>query len=222
MCGRYTLGADITELEKRFDLGRQDLHGLITRRYNIAPTQEVLAITNNGGRRAELLRWGLIPHWAKDRAIGSRMINARAETVAEKPSFRTAFKRQRCLIPADGFYEWKNTPDGKEPMRIGLKSWEPFAFAGLWEVWRSPDNEVITSCAIVTTQANEFMEPIHNRMPVILPRGAESIWLDNEADAGILQELLMPQSAPDMEAYQVSKLVNSPRNDEPACIEPVL
>jgi putative SOS response-associated peptidase YedK len=193
-------------------------------RYNIAPSQPVAVVPNDGLLKLDYYVWGLIPSWAKDPSIGSRMINARGETLAEKPSFRAAFRRRRCLILADGFYEWQQTPGGKTktPMYIRLKSGEPFAFAGLWESWNSPDGSQVLSCAIITTEPNPLMAKIHNRMPVILPQAAHMPWLHSgEADTKALSALLKPYPAEEMVAYPVSKLVNSPANDVPAVIEPL-
>ena len=168
------------------------------------------------------LRWGLIPSWAKEEAIGNRMINARAETIAEKPSFKRALQKRRCLVIADGFYEWKAEGKKKTPMFIALRSRAPFGFAGLWEIWKAPSGEAIHSCTIITTTPNKLMESIHNRMPVILPREAETAWLDRTVDdPQKLLPLLVPYPDKEMTAYEVSLLVNSPRNDVPACIEPV-
>lgn len=190
--------------------------------FNIAPTQNILTVVNEDGNHARHMRWGLIQSWAKDASIGNRMINARAETVAEKPSYRSAFRRRRCLILADGFYEWQKVGPSKRPMRIVMSSGEPFAFAGLWETWKPPEGETITSCTIITTTPNELMEPIHNRMPVIIPEQAEAFWLDPDVqDAEALSELLVPYSASEMKAYEVSTLVNSAANDSPEVIAPV-
>jgi len=224
MCGRFTLTTDLSFLQTRFDLEVANLK--LSPRYNIAPTQEVLTVVNHGSRnQGRTMRWGLVPFWAKDTTTGSRMINARAETIAENRVFRQVFPKQRCLVVADGFYEWKTTPTGKAPMRIVLKSGEPFAFAGLWSTWRSrekPDSEPLYSCTIITTVPNTLMAPIHNRMPVILSREAESLWLDPAlTSSGELRELLIPYSPTEMTAYQVSTVVNSPRNNDPACIQPV-
>ena len=218
MCGRYSLVADMSELALRFDFeggGEARLP-----RFNIAPTQEVLAVTRDSGdsrNAARAMRWGLIPFWAKDPSIGNRMINARAETVDTSPAFRRAFERRRCLVVADGFYEWLKVGKERVPMRVSLSSGEPFAFAGLWETWRSPDGEPLASCTIITTTPNAVMEPVHNRMPVILPRNAEGVWLDTSGarSAAELKELLAPYVGPGLEVYEVSKLVNSPRNDTP-------
>ena len=221
MCGRFTLTADQDSFEDRFSLTRFDLGWVPS--FNIAPTQEVLTVTNDGSEnRPELMRWGLVPSWAKDPKIGNRMINARSETLAEKPSFRTAFKRRRCLIPADGFYEWKREGKAKKPMLITANPGGLFAFAGLWETWKQPDDSWLLTCAIITTSANEFMKSIHDRMPVILPRESEASWLDpEEQDTAMLSELLLPYDSDRMEAYDVSTLVNSPRNNFPEVIEPV-
>jgi len=220
MCGRFTLTGDLNSLGERFAFRAANLS--FKPHYNIAPSQPVLAIiSNEGENRAGFLRWGLIPSWAKDEAIGNRMINARAETVAEKPSFRRALQKRRCLVLADGFYEWRREGKQKTPMYIALKSHEPFAFAGLWETWKPPTGEPIHSCTLITTTPNSLMTSIHDRMPVILPRKAEALWLDQTVeDPQEVLPLLTPYPARDMEAYAVSPLVNSPRNDTPACIEP--
>lgn len=220
MCGRFTLTADVDRLAERFAFRVANLSS--TPRYNIAPSQSVLTLINDGEPRAGLLRWGLIPSWAKDSAIGDRMINARAETVAEKPSFRRALHKRRCLVLADGFYEWRKEGKKKVPLFITLKSREPFGFAGLWETWRSPTNEAVHSCTIITTTPNRLMESIHNRMPVILSRETEALWLDRTVeDPQVLLPLLTPYADEAMEAYIVSPLVNSPRNDTAACIAPL-
>lgn len=221
MCGRYTLTLSPEQLQEA-------IPGLITPtdmapRYNIAPSQPVAVVPNDGQHRLDFYLWGLIPSWAKEPSISSRMINARGETLIEKPSFRSAFRRRRCLIPADGFYEWKQNPGSKSktPMYIKMKSGEPFAFAGLWENWNSPDGSNILSCTIITTTPNALVEPIHNRMPVILPREAYDRWLEpGEANPADLQELIRPYPAQAMTAYAVSTLVNRPENDLAACIQP--
>ena len=220
MCGRYSLTPDMDQMQIRFGFHAGDLSH--RPRYNVAPTQEVLTITNDSvENRAQFMRWGLVPFWAKDLSIGQRMINARAETVVEKPSFRKAFQSRRCLILADGFYEWKRDGKGKVPMRIVIKSGDPFGFAGLWETWKSPDGQLVKSCTIITTTPNAVTEPIHNRMPVILTEDAESLWLDpSNSDISELRELLVPYPANEMEAYEVSTLVNSPKHDVPECVAP--
>ena len=168
------------------------------------------------------MRWGLIPSWAKSASVGNRMINARAETVAEMPSFRTALQRRRCLVLADGFYEWQGKASSRRPMRITMASGEPFAFAGLWDTWRDPKGEVVRSCAIITTSANESLSPIHDRMPVILPRELESLWLDHDIqDPTALDGILRPYPAEAMEVHEVSSMVNSPANDGPEVVVPL-
>ena len=187
MCGRFSLIADLQELGERFGF---DPGGLThPPRYNAAPTQPVLAVMNGDGRHAEHLRWGLIPSWARSASVGSRLINARAETLAERPAFRAAFARRRCLVLADGFYEWRRVESSRIPMRIVMKSGEPFAFAGLSDSWRNPEGEMVRSCTIITTEPNELLQPIHDRMPVILAEGAESLWLDDDVrDPGVAGE----------------------------------
>ena len=214
MCGRYSLTADLGELAGRFEFdGDWDA---FDKRYNVAPTQEVLTVVGGQTRRAGFMRWGLIPHWAKDIKVGSRMINARAETVAEKPAFRDALRRRRCLVLADGFYEWQRIGGSKRPMRIVTRSGEPFAFAGLWSVWTNPEGNRIPSCTIITTAANDLLRPIHDRMPVILPRNLEEFWLDTSVeDLNALRSVLTPYFSDAMDAYEVSPLVNSAANDSP-------
>jgi putative SOS response-associated peptidase YedK len=183
----------------------------------------VPVVANNGDQQIEFFRWGLIPFWAEDPAIGNRMINARSETLAEKPSFRAAYRRRRCLVLADGFYEWRKEPGSrsKTPYLVRMASGEPFAFAGLWEAWR-PDDTPVLSCTIITTRPNELVAPIHNRMPVILPREAYDLWLDpGEKRPAELDPLLGPYPAAEMTAYPVSRIVNNPQNDVPEVVEPV-
>ena len=210
MRGRYSLIADLGELAKRHEFDGDWL--AFDSKYDFAPTQEVLTVVGGENRRAGYMRWGLIPHWAKNASIGSRMINARAETVAQKPAFRDALRRRRCLVLADGFYEWQRTGAVRRPMRVVMRSGEPFAFAGLWSVWRDPDGNAIPSCAIITTAANDLLRPIHERMPVILPRDMEEFWLD------ALTSVLAPYSSDEMETYEVSSLVNSVGNDGPGVV----
>jgi putative SOS response-associated peptidase YedK len=193
-------------------------------RWNVAPTQEVAAIRRDPGdprRKLVLLRWGLIPSWAKDPAIGARMINARSETVATKPAFRAALRRRRCLIPATGFYEWQKLGRVRQPWRIVMRTRAPFAMAGLWERWSSPEGRAVETCAILTTAANELVAPLHDRMPVILPREAHDVWLDTEhAAPETVLPLLCPYPAAELERYPVSRRVNDVRNDDRACVEP--
>ena len=223
MCGRFTLAADTTTLTETFP--GLELPDQLRPRYNIAPTQEVAAVANNNPAKIELFRWGLIPSWAKDPAIGNRMINARSETLAEKPSFRTAYRRWRCLVLADGYYEWRKAPAGgaKTPFYIRMASEKPFAFGGLWEQWnQSGDADAVLSCTIITCPPNEMLEQIHHRMPVILDHDAYDLWLEptNQKPAE-LNHLLMPYPADEMTAYAVSRLVNQPKNDRAECILPV-
>lgn len=220
MCGRFSLWLNLTDLVDAFPDFTFPT-GMPTR-YNVAPTQDVAVVPNNAEKHVTFFRWGLVPFWAKDPSIGNRMINARGETVAEKPAFRAAYRRRRCLILADGFYEWRKEPGStaKTPMYIQLASKEPFAFAGLWELWR-PDDTPVLSCTIITTTPNDLIVPIHNRMPVILPPTAYNRWLDpEEQKPDALNDLLVPYPAEQMTAYAVSRLVNSPANDVPGCIEP--
>ncbi len=223
MCGRFTLRAPASAVVEHFALSG-DVPPLPPR-YNIAPTQAVPVVRLDSHAqpppRRELvgLRWGLIPHWAKDPSIGSRMINARAETVAEKSAYKAALRRRRCLLAADGFYEWQKVGGRKQPYYITLHDGGPFAFAGLWECWEGPDHSHIESCTLLTTEPNELVRPIHNRMPVLLPPDAYELWLDaGEQDPGRLLPLLRPYPAELMRAHTVSTLVNSPRNDSPDCI----
>ena len=209
MCGRYSLAADLEDIQRRFEFF--DIELPHSPRYNIAPTQPVLAVANDEGGQPAYLRWGLIPSWAKSASVGNRLINARAETVAERSSFRTALARRRCLVLADGFYEWQRMGNARRPMRVVMKSGELFAFAGLWDSWRDHAGDIVRSCTIITTEPNELLRPIHNRMPVILPKGLESFWLDDEMqDPLALADILSPYSAEAMRAYEVSYLVNRP------------
>jgi putative SOS response-associated peptidase YedK len=216
MCGRYTLTIDIKTVAEKFGVPAT----LDTSpRYNIAPTQEVVSVMRNGASHLAWLRWGLIPSWAKDESIGSRMINARAETLTEKPSFKGILRSKRCLIVADGFYEWKQENGSKVPMYMTLKSGEPFAFAGLWDLWKSPGGEHIRSCTIITTEPNDLVASIHNRMPAILLPGAYADWLDPDIrDEQALSHWLAPYPAGEMTARPVSRLVNDPKRDSPELI----
>ena len=232
MCGRFVL-IDWDGIEQRFLLPEADVRQEYERhtgigdgpipRYNIAPTQDVLAIRSDGSQnRAQMMRWGLVPSWANDPKIGNRMINARAETLGERPSFRVAYRRRRCLIVADSFYEWKREGRTRTPVRFSLESGELFAFAGLWEAWKRPDDSWMLSCSVVTTAANELIANIHDRMPVILDPDVESIWLDPHRDDTVaLSELLVAYPSGQMSAYEVSRIVNSPANDGPECIVPI-
>lgn len=222
MCGRFTQTASPQVIAQQFAITNPPL---FTPRYNIAPSQPIAAIridSDTTTRTLVMLRWGLIPSWAKDTKIGNQCINAKAETVAEKPSFRSAFKKRRCLVAATGFYEWQVQGRTKQPMWIGLRSKLPFAFAGLWEHWQPTEGEPLETCTIITTEPNDLMAPIHNRMPVILPPAAYEQWLDPAfQQIEPLKALLRPYSSEDLIAYPVSTLVNNPRHDAPQCLEPV-
>jgi len=222
MCGRYTITVTMEELMLRY-LADEPAVPFHLPRYNVAPTQLVPAVVSDGQRnRLGLLRWGLIPPWAKDERDGAKMINARAETLKERPAFRDAFRRKRCLIPADGFYEWKTMPGGgKQPYRIILRGGRLFSMAGLYETWIAPDGRKIGSFAIVTTAPNPLMAEIHNRMPVILRPEDEALWLDRTVqDTEALEKLLVPYPAEEMDAYEVDKRVGNPAFDDPACLAP--
>ncbi len=222
MCGRVTVQTSAVELAREFALTSVRA-GLDRPRYNLAPTQLMPVVINDGQRVLDAYRWGLIPSWAKEAAIGNKLINARCETVSEKPSFRSAFKRRRCLVLVDGWYEWKQTTKPKTPFFFHRKDRKPLALAGLWEEWTAPDTgEVVRTCALITTGPNALMEPIHDRMPVILPQGAQELWLRPEAlEASVLQPLLVPFVEDALTAYEVARVVNSPSNDVPACVERV-
>lgn len=226
MCGRYTLIAPFVMIITRFNAVKHIQKTEYAPNYNVAPGQQVLAVINDGkDNRLGYLRWGLIPPWAKDEKMGYRLINARAETVAGKPSFRRAFQQKRCLIVADSFYEWKhleNHEKTKTPVRIRMKSGELFAMAGLWETWLSHEGNKIHSCTIITTKANELMAPIHDRMPVILRKEEEQSWIDpSNRDTRALSHLLRPFQSEQLEAYEVSKDMNSTKNNGPELIEPI-
>ena len=222
MCGRYSLTASPAELAQRFEFEFDSDTEAVSQRYNIAPTQQVLTVVGGESRQARFMRWGLIPRWAKEASTGRPLINARAETVAEKPSFRDSLKRRRCLVLADGFYEWQKRGDTKRPMRIVMRSGEPFAFAGLWAEWKDPAGSTIESCAIITTEANDLLRPLHHRMPVILTDELEGPWLDTALDdSTTLTQFLAPYSEDAMEAYEVSRLVNSASNNVPEVTDPV-
>jgi putative SOS response-associated peptidase YedK len=221
MCGRFTLTLDPAQLRLALPWLNIPETANFTPRYNISPTQPVAVVPNDGKHQLDFFTWGLIPSWAKDISIGSKLINARGETVAEKPSFRNAFKRRRCLILTDGFYEWQKSADGKIPMYIRMASGQPFAFAGLWEWWTPPGGEgsEIRSATIITTEPNSLMATIHNRMPVILPPEEYEAWLEpSEQRPEKLLPLIRPYPAELMAAHPVSRLVNSPSNDRAECI----
>jgi putative SOS response-associated peptidase YedK len=226
MCGRYTLTPAIDELLQQ--LGLAGVLEEMGPRFNVAPTQMVpaLRLNDEGALQLDLFRWGLVPSWAKDPSIGNRMINARGETVAEKPSFRSAFRSRRCLVLTDGWYEWQKNLHGKQPVRIQLESGEAFSFGGLWERWRpkgagAEEPEEMRTCTIITCDANEALADIHHRMPVVMKRTAWDTWLDPEAPSDVLLSMLRPYAEDDLKAYPVSTLVNSPANERPECILPL-
>ncbi|ELK48915.1 SOS response-associated peptidase [Halobacillus sp. ACCC02827] len=220
MCGRYTLLADESEIRKEFGITRPIPDYQI--RYNIAPGQKVLAVIHDGSeKRAGYMKWGLVPSWAKDERIGYKMINARSETAHEKPSFQKLIQERRCLLLADSFYEWKQTEDGKQPMRISRKDGRVFAFAGLWDKWGKGDGDLFT-CSILTKEADAFMNPIHHRMPVILSRETSQNWLDpHRWTKEQAQAFIQKVESADMEAYPVSDYVNKAGNEGEACIQPL-
>jgi len=221
MCGRFTLFTAASRLAEVFLPGEAPS---AAPRYNIAPSRPVLTVrvSPSGGRREFATpRWGLIPPWAKDASIGNRLINARAETAAEKPSFRRAFRERRCLVPADGFYEWKKDVTGKHPFYIHRRDGSPFAFAGIWERWEGIAGEAVETCAILTTAPNGLLAPLHDRMPVILSPAAYDRWLDPSVrNPELLAPLIGPYPGEELEAYPVGKAVNDPATDDPSCIRP--
>jgi putative SOS response-associated peptidase YedK len=231
MCGRYAFFTPIEAVTRLFGVSEVHAHD-IAPRYNVAPTQEVPIVRLSPfapeeadaapPRELALARWGLVPFWAKDPKIGNRMINARGETVAAKPAFRAAFRKRRCLVPADGFFEWQKTDSGKQPWYIHAAGGEPLALAGLWELWDPPEGGTpLASCAIITTGANEFMRSLHDRMPVVLDARGRDAWLDPAAPPDDLQSLLAPAPEDLLEAWPVSRRVNSPFNEDPSLVEPV-
>jgi len=219
MCGRYTyFPREFSDLRLTWDV--DEVFGLKPR-YNIAPSQKAPVIVHADGKRTlELFRWGLIPSWAKDPAIGNKLINARAETLAKKPSFKGLLGKHRCLVLADGFYEWRKEGKRKVPMRFRLKSGEPFSFAGLWDTWKQTDGTPLRTYTIVTTEPNDVLRPIHNRMPVMLTNHDAIEWLAVDDEIAHALTLLKPYPPEKMEGYDVSTLVNNPRNDSPECIRP--
>jgi putative SOS response-associated peptidase YedK len=222
MCGRFTLRNTSDEIARVFNI--QAFEAPLDARYNIAPQQTVLAVVQREESYvATPMRWGLVPFWAKDDAIGNQLINARAETLADKPSFKRPLKCQRCLVVADGFYEWRKADGRKVPIFIHRKDDQPFGFAGLYDTWQAPDGQPLTTCTIITTTPNALLRPIHERMPVILPRDAQSLWLDPaNQDVDELVALLKPFAGDELEAYEVSRFVNAPENDSPECIAPLM
>jgi putative SOS response-associated peptidase YedK len=220
MCGRFVANIPVDELKKIFALIETPQ---LAPRYNVAPTQQVAVVRNQGDRnQLDLLKWGLVPSWSKDLSFGSHLINARSETVAEKPTFRHAIKYRRCIVPTSGFYEWDHSGGKKQPYYIQLADQSPMCLAGVWESWKSPDGSELETFAILTTSANKLVEPIHDRMPVILCPDTFNLWLShNMHDPEQLQPLYQPFPAEEMHAFKVPDLVNNPRFDSPACIAQV-
>ena len=220
MCGRYAFFSPAEAVKRTFAL---DFSPELKPRYNIAPTQSVpaLRVVEEGARKLVMLHWGLVPRWAKERAIGNRMINARSETLAEKPAYRDAFRRRRCLVLADGWYEWQAAAGGKRPWFVRLRDPRPIAFAGLWERWKDPAGaEMLESCTIVTTDASESIRKIHDRMPVVLPEQSWDRWMDPAyTDTEALSKTLGPYNSKALQAWQVSRLVNAPKNEGAKLIE---
>jgi putative SOS response-associated peptidase YedK len=223
MCGRFVGFRSLDELKRFFPIDKAGCEAISS--YNVTPSQEILAIARYEGQNWLVkFHWGLVPFWAKDISIGNKMINARSESIAEKPSFRNAFKKRRCLIPADGFYEWKGEKGRKQPMFISLPDHKPFAFAGLWETWNKKDDpgSIYKSCTIITTHASESIRDIHHRMPVILKPTVYEPWLDpGNQDAVELDRILKNEIVTELVSYPVSTQVNSTRNNDPSCIEPI-
>lgn len=216
MCGRFTLHHKAVEVAEAFELPEVPS---LEPRYNIAPSQPVFAVRSGmHGREGVFVRWGLIPSWAADATIGYKLLNARSETILEKPSFRTAFLRRRCLIPADGFYEWRLVAGRKQPMHFRLNDERLFALAGLWEQWQSPEGVPVLSCTILTTAANDLIRPVHDRMPVILPRTHYAEWLGAKTDAATLISWLTAWPANEMCVVEANPRVNQVRNEGPGCL----
>jgi putative SOS response-associated peptidase YedK len=219
MCGRYTITLEPADIEA--EMGVAEFPADFEPRYNVAPTQPVLVVRDLASRKVEWMKWGLIPFWAKDPSIGARLINARSETLAEKPSFKQSFARRRCLILADGFFEWqKVSGEASMPYYLRLKSAKPFAFAGLWDQWKSPENKEVLSCTIITCAPNELVAPIHDRMPVMLDRNKAWQWLQ-PAEVEELEKQLLPYPAEEMQAYRIGKSINNTRLDTPELLRPV-
>jgi putative SOS response-associated peptidase YedK len=222
MCGRYSLIIGMEQLVIRFGIGRVEAE--LVPRYNVAPTQIMPVVVGQEGKRElRMMQWGLVPFWAKDKTIGSRLINARVETVAEKPAFKYALRQRRCIIPADGYYEWQKTGAGKQAMRIVRPDREPFGLAGLWEQWRDPAGDPLFTYTILTTSPTAPVKHIHDRMPLVLNPEQEGYWLDGllgttPSEIGSFINNLW--SPPELTSYPVSNLVNTPRNDDPLCIAP--
>jgi putative SOS response-associated peptidase YedK len=224
MCGRYTITVPAEQLALHFDAKVPS--ELTAPRYNAAPSQMLPVILNEAPDEIAVVRWGLIPHWSKDDSAAYKMINARAETLTERPAYREPLRKRRCLVLADGFFEWKSSEGtgkqkGKTPYRFVLKSREPFAFAGLWENWKNPQGEWVRTFTIVTGAANDLVAQVHNRMPILLLPEAQKVWLDDSADEAVWTDLLRPYPTDLMEAYPVSSRVNAVSNDDPSLVEPL-
>ena len=223
MCGRFILTSPGKDIQDQFELQHEPE---LTPRYNIAPTQMVAVVRfdqETTAKQFEMLKWGLVPFWAKDASIGPRLINARCETLGQKPAYRAAFKSRRCLIPTNGFYEWMKEKEKKQPYLIRLADESLFAFAGLWEHWKGPDGSTIESCTVITTEANDLVRPIHDRMPVIIPRKDYDSWLNPEMlGQETFQSLLQPYPSSEMVFFPVNPKVNKATYENPDCIEPVL
>ena len=219
MCGRFVRKLYTEDIASEFDV--DEVAADLAPSYNVAPSQQVAVVMTDEKKRLVSMKWGLVPAWSNDPSIGNRLINARAETLADKPSFREAFTRQRCLVIADGFYEWQKRGRTSQPYFIHLKTDRPFGFAGLYDMWTSPEGELITTCTIITTEPNEVMKTLHDRMPVILAKQVEDAWLDPyNPDHASLAQMLRPYPAAEMQLHTVSPLVNSPANDSPECMAP--
>ncbi|UCG79274.1 MAG: SOS response-associated peptidase [Nitrospirota bacterium] len=220
MCGRFVRSNSIPEIAKEFGADEPDLS--LDPSYNVAPSQDILIVVNDGRKRLVKCRWGFIPHWAKDEKMAYKMINARTETVADKPSYRAAFKKHRCLVVASGFYEWKREGKVKSPYYILPRSGKPIGFAGLFSIWHPQDGTDFCTSTIITTGSNDLLSPIHDRMPVIIREEDRDIWLDpSNSDSDKLLNLLRPYDSNDLVAYEISRAVNSPSNDSPDNILPV-
>ena len=216
MCGRFSIAKERDEIEDRFEIHIDP--AMFTKNYNAAPSQILPIITNEEQEQASFHKWGLIPHWAKDETIGNKLINARGETIAEKPSFRDAAEKRRCLVITDGFYEWQRSGGEKQPYRITLADESLFTFAGLWESWKAEDGREVRTFTIITTEPNELMKPIHNRMPVMLTPDNERVWISDESLEDVIH-LLQPYDEKEMNAYPVTKKVNSPKNNDRSVME---
>jgi putative SOS response-associated peptidase YedK len=216
MCGRFSIAKEAEDIVARFEAG---LANAFSKNYNAAPTQNLPVKTNSEPHVINFYRWGLVPFWAKDESIGSKLINARAETVSIKPSFKNSLKSRRCLVISDGFFEWKKMAGLKQPYRVTLKNEDLYAYAGLWDIWKDTQGNAVNSFTIITTDANELVSELHNRMPVILNREDEALWLDNHAETGDLLNLLKPFPSELMTKFPVSTLVNSPLNNSPDIIK---